>query len=212
MSASFELKAANRGDLGKGAMRRLRKTGQVPGVVYGGNREPSMIQLRHDELMHDLENDAFYSHILNLDVDGKAERVVLKDLQRHPAKDVLMHVDFLRVSEDQPVTMRVPLHFVGAEKSVGIKMGGSVSVITNDVIVKCLPKDLPDAIEVDLSAMRMGRTIHLSGLKLPEGVSLVALSHGDVQDYDQAVVTMLKARGMTSSDVREAEKAFGITD
>jgi large subunit ribosomal protein L25 len=212
MSASFELKAASRGDLGKGAMRRLRKTGQVPGVVYGANREPSMIQLRHDELMHDLENDAFYSHILNLDVDGKAERVVLKDLQRHPAKDVLMHVDFLRVSEDQPVTMRVPLHFVGAEKSVGIKMGGSVSVITNDVVVKCLPKDLPDAIEVDLSGMRMGRTIHLSGLQLPEGVSLVALSHGDVQDYDQAVVTMLKARGMTSSDVREAEKAFGVTD
>lgn len=190
MSASFQLNAASRGDLGKGAMRRLRKTGQVPGVIYGGNREPSMIQMRHDELMHDLENDAFYSHILNLEVDGKGERVVLKDLQRHPAKDVLMHVDFLRVSEDMPITMRVPLHFVGAEKSVGMKMGGSVSVITNDVVVKCLPKDLPDAIEVDLSDMRMGRTIHLSSLNLPEGVALIALSHGNVQDYDQAVVTM----------------------
>ena len=175
----FELNAEPREDVGKGASRRLRKSGRLPGIVYGTEKQAEMISLVHDDVLHQLEHEAFYSHILTLNVGDTSERVVLKDLQRHPYKPSLMHIDFLRIKEDEKLTMRVPLHFTNETKSVGVKTGGGVvSHIMTDLEVSCLPKDLPEYIEVDLLEVNLGETVHLGDLKLPDGVEIYALQHG----------------------------------
>ena len=176
----FELTAQPRADAGKGASRRLRKTGKIPGIVYGAKKDALSILLNHDEVLHQLENEAFYSHVLTLKVGGRDEKVVLKDLQRHPFKPTVLHIDFQRIDEKEKLTMRVPLHFINEEQCLGVKQGGGViSHIVTELEVSCLPKDLPEYIEVDLAQADIGDTIHLSDLALPPGVEVLALAHGD---------------------------------
>ena len=182
MSVSFELAADVRSDLGKGASRRLRHTNKVPAVLYGAHKEPTYLLLNHDDVVKRLEHGRFYSHILILTVNGNAERAVLKDLQRHPSKPRVMHMDFQRISETEKLRMHVPLHFTHADTAPGVKKsGGIVSHMLIDVEIVCLPKDLPEYIEVDLSRLELGHAVHLSDLKVPAGVQLTALLHDDDQ-------------------------------
>ncbi len=188
MNELFEIDAEPRSDTGKGASRRLRHTGQVPGIIYGARKDPVMIALSHNELSQHLEHEAFYSHILSLKIGGKKQQVILKDLQRHPGKPFLMHVDFLRVSAKERLKTLVPLHFVGEEGCPGIKMGGASSHLVTYVEVSCLPKDLPEFIEVEMSSMEIGDAVMMSELVLPEGIELPAMAQGDEADMPVASV------------------------
>jgi large subunit ribosomal protein L25 len=191
---SFELNGEIRTEKGKGENRRLRRTGKIPAIVYGAGKAPMTLSLRHNDVIRNLENEAFYSHILTLKVDGKEESVVLKDIHRHPYKPAVQHLDLFRVSESTKIRMHVPLHFIGGENAPGVRQhGGLVSHLINDVEVNCLPKDLPEYIEVDLSQLDIGDSIHLSSLQLPPGVDLLELAQGG--EHDIAVVTILKTRG-----------------
>ena len=199
----FELNAEARSDVGKGASRRLRRAGKVPGVVYGAALEARPVAIDHDQLKHQSDKEAFFSHVLTLNLDSGTEKVVIKDMQRHPFRPVIMHVDFLRISEDEELTMRVPLHFINAEKCVGVKQGGGVvSHIITELEISCLPRHLPEYIEVDLIDVDVGDTIHLSELKLPEGVSIYSLRHGG--DPSQPVVSVHIPR-VEEEPVEEAE-------
>lgn len=187
MSNDFVLNAEVRTLQGKGASRRLRREGKVPAVLYGGHKDPVNLMVGGFELGNRLKNEAFYSHILTLNIAGKEESAVLKDLQRHPAKPMILHMDLQRVVADEELRMHIPLHFKGEDVAPGVKQGGGVVQHHQvDVEVLCLPKHLPEFIEVDVSAMNLNDALHLSQLKLPEGVTLVALQHGD----DQAVVSV----------------------
>ena len=188
MKTSFDLVADPRdGVQGKGASRRLRRSGKVPAILYGGNTEPRQLILDHQNLLTLLVNERFYSTILSLSVNGEKQAAILKDVQRHPAKNQVLHLDLQRVLENEPVRMRIPLHFKGAAGSPGVKtQGGIVSHLLNDVEVSCLPKDLPEYLEVDMSEMQMNDMKRLSDIPLPPGVSLVALAHG----RDEAVVSI----------------------
>jgi large subunit ribosomal protein L25 len=190
MQETFELKAELRSDAGKGASRRLRRSGKVPGIIYGGGDEPQMIALDHNELIKHLEHEAFYSHILSVDFGARQDSVVLKDLQRHPARPVIMHIDLQRVRADEKIRMHVPLHFENESVAPGVKQGGQVSHHLPEVVVSCLPKDLPEYLAVDMSRMQLGESLHLSQLALPAGVELVDLTHGD----DALVVSVHTAR------------------
>ena len=203
MSISFELDAIVRSDTGKGASRRLRKTGMVPGIVYGAGKDPEMISVAHNVLLQHLDNEAFYSHILTLNVDGKSQNVVLKDLHRHPAKPFILHMDLLRVSDTDKIKMHVPLHFLNETTAVGVNAGGNLSKEITDVEVQCLPKDLPEYIEVDLAGLDIGEAVHLSDISLPEGVELLQLALGD--DHDVSVAAIHAARG-SQSDAEESEE------
>ncbi len=198
MSSSFEMSASLRSDLGKAATRRMRHAGSIPAVIYGDDKEPTSITLVHDDLWHNLEDEKFYSHILSIDVDGTKESVVLKDLQRHPAKAKVLHADFQRVSSKQEMKMSVPLHFLNEDAAPGIKLGGALNRLMASVEISCLAANLPEYIEIDLTGMEIGDSIRLSQLKLPEGVSVVALTRGE--DYDQAVATVQKTRGSKAAD------------
>jgi large subunit ribosomal protein L25 len=202
-SVDFNIIAEVRNDLGKGASRRLRHQGKIPAVVYGGNKDPLSLTVDHDDLYHQLEREAFYSHILTLTIDGKGEKVVLKDLQRHPSKPFVTHADFLRVSAKEKIRMQVPLHFLGEEVAPGVKIGGGmISHNITEVEVSCLPGDLPEFIEVDLSELQMEQSVHLSDIILPEGIELVELSHG--AEHDQAVAAIHKTRGTVEAETAEA--------
>ena len=190
MSASFTLNAQNRTDEGKGASRRLRRLeNKVPAVIYGGSAAPQSISLELREVVKALESEAFYSHVLTINVDGQAQQAVLKDLQRHPAKNTPMHADFLRVDATHKLTMRVPLHFTNQETCVGVKLeGGVVSVMASDVEIACLPSNLPEFLEVNLIDVHVGTTLHLSDIKLPAGVEIPVLTLG--HDHDQPIANV----------------------
>lgn len=215
MENLFEVHAQARTDEGKGASRRLRRTGKVPAVVYGADKAPESISVDHNQFIRHLAEEAFYAHILTLVIDGKKSQVVLKDLQRHPANDnKIVHADFLRVDAKHAMTMTVQLHFTGEEKAPGVKAGGLVSHVMTEVEISCLPKDLPEFIEVDVSNLGMDETVHLTDLKLPKGVSLTALSHGQEEHlqegersvYDQPVASIHKPRAAAVDDAEvEAE-------
>jgi len=192
MSVSFELNAVARSDTGKGASRRLRKEGMVPGIVYGAGKDPEMISVAHNILLQHLDHEAFYSHILSLDVDGKKQNVVLKDLHRHPSKPFILHMDLLRITADEKLKMNVPLHFLGADQAVGVKAGGNISYSVNDVEVSCLPQDLPEYIEVDVTQLEIGDGLHLSDIKVPEGVEIPQLALGE--DHNVLIVSVQAAR------------------
>jgi large subunit ribosomal protein L25 len=194
----FTLNAELRSDLGKGASRRLRRLASlVPAVVYGGDKAPESISLLAKEVAKLLENEAAYSHIIALTVDGKKQNVIIKALQRHPAKGHVMHADFVRVVAGQKLTAIVPVHFIGEEAPV--KKGGEVSHVTSELEVSCLPKDLPEFIEVDVSALEIGSIVHLSDLKAPKGVEFVALAHGN----DLAVANVHAPRVVPTEDEAE---------
>ncbi|MGM0594060.1 MAG: 50S ribosomal protein L25/general stress protein Ctc [Pseudomonadota bacterium] len=205
MSNEFTITAEVRSDMGKGASRRLRRAGKFPAVIYGGDAEPMALSLDHDDMVHSLENEAFYSHILSLDVDGKTEKAVLKDLQRHPSKPLLLHADFMRVSDKEKIKMHVPLHFINEESSPGVKKGGVVTHNMTEVEVQCLPKDLPEYLEVDMDGLEIEQILHLSDVKLPAGVELVELLHGD--DHDQAIAAIHKTRASKEADEDEGGEA-----
>ncbi len=209
MENLFEVQAEARTDQGKGASRRLRHAGKVPAIIYGGDDAPVSVTLDHNMILRHLAEEAFYAHILTLVVDGKKNEVVLKDLQRHPASDVrIMHADFLRIDAKQAMTMVVQLHFIGGDDAPGVKEGGAVSHLMTDVEISCLPKYLPEYIEVDISALELDNSVHLSELVLPKGVSLTALSHGKEDEleegvrssYDQAVVNIHTPRVVIEVD------------
>ena len=180
MKTSFELVAEFREMQGKGASRRLRHEGKVPAILYGGHLDARALTLSHQKLMVMLDNERAYSTILNLKVGEESQAAILKDVQRHPYKNAIVHIDFQRVEEDQKIRISIPLHFKNAATSPGVKsQGGIVSHMRNDVEVLCLPKDLPEFIEVDLGALGLNESIHLSQLQIPEGVELLALAKED---------------------------------
>ena len=204
MSDDFKLNAEAREDLGKGASRRLRRLeGKVPAIVYGGKvKNPTSIMVSQKELTKHLESEAFFSHIIELNIDGKSENVILKDLQRHPAKGFTMHADFQRVSKTTKLNTSVPLHFLNEEIATGVKMqGGKIVHNMVQLDISCLPADLPEYIEVDVAELELGQSLHISDLKLPKGVESVQLSHGE--DHDQPVVSINKPRGMAADDAED---------
>ena len=206
MKTSFELIAEFRDDQGKGASRRLRRSGKVPAILYGGHQDARALALDHARLVLMLDNERFYSTILSLKVGEEKQAAVLKDLQRHPYKNQIVHIDFQRVLEDEKIRMRIPLHFLNEATSVGVKtQGGVVSHLRNDLEVSCLPKDLPEYIEVDLQELGLGQLIHLSELKLPKGVELPELIHG----HDAPVVSIHAQRAEEVAPVAEAAAAPG---
>lgn len=190
MSVNFEVVALPRASKGTGASRRLRRQGQVPAIVYGGHAEPEMVSVTHNELLKHLEHEAFYSHLLDLKIADRTVKVVLKDLQRHPAKPFIQHVDFMRVTQDEKIRMVVPLHFVNEERAKGVKLGGQVSHTINEIEISCLPKDLPEFIALDMTNVDVGQIIHLSEIPLPEGVSLA-----HAPDPDEPVVMIHGSHG-----------------
>ncbi len=187
MKTSFELVADPRDVQGKGASRRLRRAGKVPAILYGGGAEPSQLILDQQNLLTMTENERFFSTVLSVKIGGEKQLAILKALQRHPAKNQILHMDLQRVLDNEPIRMMIPLHFIGAAGSPGVKtQGGVVSHLLSDVEVRCLPKDLPQALQLDLSAMEISQMKRLSDIPLPEGVELVALVHG----RDEAVVSI----------------------
>ena len=190
MSNEFLLNAEVRtSPTGRGGSRRLRHAEKVPAIMYGAGHAPIMLEVTHKELARKLENDAFYSHILTLKIGGKDHKAVLRDLQRHPARNKLIHADFQSVSDTQRITMHVPLHFIGAELSPGVKtQGGVVSHLMNSIEVRCLAKDLPEFIAADMSGLSLHQSIHLSDLKVPPGVQILALIQG--ADHDLPVASV----------------------
>ena len=187
MSDNFDLIAELREDQGKGASRRLRLQGKVPAIIYGAGRPPRSLSFDQNKVLHKLANESFYSSILNIKVNDKSQAAILKDLQRHPAKHMIMHMDFQRIVDDVEIKMNVPLHFIGEELAPGVKTGGgSVSRLLNDVEVSCLPKHLPEYLEVDISELELDEMLNLSEIKLPEGVEIPQLSPGI--DNDQPMV------------------------
>jgi len=192
---AFELHAEVRTDLGKGASRRLRRLDSlVPAIIYGEGKDPVNISIPHKDLAKALSNEAFFSHIITLVVGKKSEQVVIKDLQRHPAKPRLMHADFQRVSANHPITVHVPLHFINEEKCKGVKNGGgSLIKAMTELQVSCLPKELPEFTELDVIALGLGEAMHISDITLPKGVTSVDLTHG--ADADNAIVSVLPPRG-----------------
>lgn len=207
MSTSFELAASIREDLGKGATRRLRKQDLVPAVIYGAGADPVSITLGHNQLMHSTENEAFFSHILSINLDGKKEQVIIKALQRHPARPILMHADFLRVSMKEKLKVNVPLHFIGEDVAPGAKAGGVVTHDMVDMEIECLPKDLPEYIEVDISALDIGDSLHLADIVIPKGLAIVALAQGG--DHDAQVVAIQANRAALVDEEEEAAAEEG---
>jgi len=189
MANTYSLTAISRDDLGKGASRRLRRENLVPAIIYGGSSDPVSISLKKNELDRNLLDEAFYSALITLDVNGTKEVVVLRDLQRHPAKPFVLHADLQRVTDDEEIKVVVSLHFINEEEAPGVKLeGGNVNRLLVDVEVACLPKDIPEYIDVDLSELERGQSIHLSEVKFPEGVVSTQLSHGE--EHNLAVVAI----------------------
>jgi len=196
----FELEAESRSDMGKGASRRLRRDGKVPAVIYGGGEDPQSITLVHSEILKRLDHEAFYSHILTVNVDGKPGNAVLRDMQRHPAKPIVMHMDFQRVDENKPIRVHVPLHFIGEDVAPGAKAGGLITHELIEVALDVLPRNLPEFIEVDVSALEVGESLHLSDLPLPEGGSLVELARGEGHDLPVVSIHVRRGGGETEGD------------
>ena len=204
--AIFNLDASIRTDLGKGASRRLRREEKLPGIIYGGEEAPVSITLDHNKVNNAADFEAFYSHVLTLNLDGKPVEVLVKDMQRHPYKPKIMHIDFQRVIAGEDVHTNVPLHFVNEEKSAAVKAGGIAEHHVTEIEVTCQPKDLPEFIEVDMAAVEMGQTVHLSDLTLPAGVSSVELAKND-EAHDLAVVTVKPAPKAAETDEDGEEAA-----
>ncbi len=201
----FEFTAFARTQEGRGASRRMRRAGKAPGIVYGGAAAPQPIELDHNALFHALRNEAFHSSILAMTIDGATTKVLLRDVQMHPFKNEILHVDFQRIDEARKIHMKVPLHYVKEELSPAVKVSGAhVSHILNELDVACLPKDLPEFIEVDLSELSVGQSLHVSGMKLPAGV--VAVSRGKL-DPVVATAVLPRAQAETEETAAAAEGA-----
>lgn len=207
MANEFTLIAEPRSEAGRGASRRLRREGKVPAIIYGGSSGATAVALDHNDLIHNLDQEAFHSQILNLKIGRKKEQVILKDVQHHPVKQEVLHIDLLRVEAGHMLQMSVPLHFAGADDSPGVKAGGVFSRHVVEVDIQCLPKNLPEYLEVDVSALEIGDSVHLSQIPLPEGVEIMALAHGDVQEHDSAVAAVHHRRVAEEEEAAEGAEA-----
>ncbi|PCJ46111.1 MAG: 50S ribosomal protein L25/general stress protein Ctc [Gammaproteobacteria bacterium] len=199
----FVIKAELRDESGKGASRRLRHKGKVPAILYGDGKKPQSLTLDHNEIIQHLEHEAFYSHILTLVANGKKQRAIVRDIQRHAFKPKIMHMDFQRINSRTKLTVHVPLHFLNEDICIGFKAGGIISHQINELEVSCFPKDLPEFIEVDLAALDIGDSVHISEVTLPKDVVSVALSHGD-ESHDSPVASILHRGGAEETEVEEA--------
>jgi large subunit ribosomal protein L25 len=206
---AFVVDAQSRSDMGKGASRRLRHAGKVPAVLYGGNKDPQSLTLEHTVMLRHAENEAFFSHILIVNVDGKAEKAILKDVQWHPYKPAIAHMDFLRVDESSVIRVHVPLHFSGEDVAPGAKEGGVITHQMNNIEVSCAAGKLPEYLEVDVSKLNIGDAAHLSDITLPEGVSIVELSHGE--GHDLSVVTIVSSR-VVAEEESDAETGAEVSE
>jgi large subunit ribosomal protein L25 len=210
MAITHEIKVERREDDGRGASRRLRNSGKVPAIVYGGELAPVSIQIVHNDVWLASQHEWFYSAILDLSLNGDVQKVLLRDLQRHPFKQQLLHLDFQRIDENKPIRIRVPLHFLNQETSpAGKKAGVLISHALNEVEIACLPKDLPEYIEIDLGNLDVGGIVHLSEVKLPAGVEIPELRMG--KEHDVAVVTAQEVREEVEAAPAVAEGATGAT-
>ena len=203
------LDAKSRTDVGKGASRRLRRLqNEIPAIIYGAGKEPSSITLRHDDMLHAVENEAFFSSIIDINLDGAKESVVIKDLQRHPAKPVILHADFLRVLADVALTVNVPIHLLNEEKCIGVKSeNGQIIISMHELQISCLPKNLPEYIELDMLEVHVGDTLHITDLKLPEGVTSVDLSQSEENDHPVVTVSEIREQVIEETEVAEGEEA-----
>jgi len=198
MSDNIQLNAEPRADSGKGASRRLRRTNMVPAVVYGGDSDPVSISLEHNDFSHQLENEAIYTQLIDLNIGNNKDEVILRDLQRHPYKNRILHADFFRIDKKTPIKIVVPIHVLNAEECVGVKMdGGMMTQLTTEIEVISLPKNLPEYLEIDAENLHLGESLHLSDIKMPEGVEIVALTNVEEtehDDHDLGVLSVVKTR------------------
>ena len=201
--AIYTLDAEVRSDKGTGASRRLRRENKVPAVLYGEGKEAQSLALAHNKVWLAQENEGFYSHILTLNIDGQAQEVILKDVQRHPYKSVILHLDFQRVDAAHKLHTNVPVHFIGEDEAA--KKGGTVSHSVTELEITCLPKDLPEFIEVNVADMGVGQTLHISDIALPAGVTSVELAKGE--SHDLAVATLHAPKGGASDEEASEEAA-----
>jgi len=201
---TFTFTAQTREDLGKGASRRLRHADSIPAIIYGGELDPQAVTLNHNDVLKSLEHESIYTSIVTVKVGDTEHKTIIRDIQRHSHKPKVLHVDFQRISQTEKIHMPVPIHFIGGENAPGVKTGGQMTHNMNEIEVSCLAKDLPSYIELDVSTLEIGDTLHISDLQLPEGVSSVALAHGE--DYDQPVVAINKSRGMSDDDSESSEE------
>ena len=199
MTDIFTLEAEVRTDLGKGASRRLRHANKVPAILYGEGKEPVSLTLAHNKVWRAQQEEAFYSHVLTLNVDGKPVECLIKDMQRHPYKNLVMHLDFLRVDATHAVHTNVPVHFINEEAVA--KKGATVAHHVSEIAISCLPGKLPEFIEVDVANLEVGQTLHLSDVKLPEGVTSDELAKG--AEHDLAVVTANAPKGKADDEAEE---------
>ncbi len=190
MSAEFKFNVSPRAEKGTGVSRNLRRLGKVPAILYGAKKEPMHLTVPANELVRELRNEAIFSHVISLSIDGKIEKAIIKSLHRHPYKPEILHVDFQRVSANTKLTVHVPLHFLGEDDAPGVKNGGHFSHNHTDLEVSCLPKDLPEFIEIDVSSFELDQVLHLSEVKLPKGVALYHFS----EENDEIVVSLHAAR------------------
>ena len=203
MSVDFNLSAEPRADIGKGASRRLRRAGKVPAIIYGGEATPQAITLSHNVMLQHVEKETFYTAILDIDVDGKAEKAVIKDMLWHPYKPVIQHMDFLRVDENSVIKVSVPVHVTNADTAPGVKSGGVASTVLTSIEIACPAGKLPEFLEADAGSLNVGESVHLSDINLPEGAQIVELMHGE--GHDQAVVTIMSTRASNAADAEVDE-------
>ena len=212
MAEKFDLVAEIRQDQGKGASRRLRHADKVPAIIYGAGRPPRALSFDHNKVLKQLENESFYSSILNIKVGEKSQAAIVKDIQRHPSKARIMHIDLQRIVEDVKIKMNVPIHFLNAEEADGVKNGGgSVSQLVNDIEVICLPKDLPEYFEVDILTLGLDEMLHLSDLTVPDGVEIPQLAQGPEQDQAIVSIHVIKV-AVIEEEVEEEAEEEGVAE
>ena len=208
MSEEFNLIAEMRDDQGKGASRRLRRQGKVPAIIYGAGREPRSLMFDHNKVLQQLEDPSFYSSILNIKVGDKSRAAIVKDIQRHPAKRRILHIDLQRIVEDEKIKMQIPIHYLGEEEAVGVKLGGgTVSKLMTELEITCLPKDLPEFLEVDISELELDQMLNVSDIKLPEGTEISDL----IIEQNPAIVSIQEIKEIIEEDI-EGEDTEGESE
>ncbi len=208
MSEEFNLIAEMRDDQGKGASRRLRRQGKVPAIIYGAGREPRSLMFDHNKVLQQLEDPSFYSSILNIKVGDKSRAAIVKDIQRHPAKLRILHIDLQRIVEDEKIKMQIPIHYLGEEEAVGVKLGGgTVSKLMTELEITCLPKDLPEFLEVDISELELDQMLNVSDIKLPEGTEITEL----LIEQNPAIVSIQEIKEIIEEDI-EGEDTEGESE
>ena len=202
MSEEFNLIAEMRDDQGKGASRRLRRQGKVPAVIYGAGRDPRNLMFDHNKVLRQLEDPSFYSSILNIKVGEKSRAAIVKDIQRHPSKKQIIHIDLQRIVEDEQIKMQIPIHYLGEEDAVGVKIGGgTVTKIMTELEISCLPKDLPEFLEVDISDLELDQMLNVSDISLPEGVEISDI----IKEQDQAIVSIQEIKEIIEEEIEDED-------